>query len=261
MAFFDLDMPTSGGFCFLFKAGEFLEGPTPCPTSSSSCSRIVGEGSLLARRDGLVVTDLAYDAVGSLPILEEDLGIDWQSNVARLTPVDNRRDLAFGLGGERGGERILGGSGAGLSAKSILVKRFEALTGGEEVGAGRWGVSAVFFFGSRTFAGGGLGFGTGTGTDFASPSGREKAVDVESGRGVMGSIARAGVLGKVTPDEMGGGGSDSKEIVTVFEGCALNPPEVWRAVAFAVLAHKGGGLIGDGSSICTGLEALHAVGR
>lgn len=100
LLFFGFVAPTSAGFCFLFVTGEVLEiGRMQLPISTSS-SRMIGEGSLLSSREVFVPTTLELDARGSLPDLEEGLGIDWQSKVARLTPVDSRSDLAFGRKGE-----------------------------------------------------------------------------------------------------------------------------------------------------------------
>lgn len=127
------------------------------------------------------------------------------------------------------------------------------------MGAGRLGVSTAFFLGSRTFDGGGFGAWIGNGS--GATAGRKLGLEVDNSRGVMGSTSRAGVLGRVTPDEMAGGRSDSDDIVMGLEGCAFETLEACRFVGSAVLVHSGGGLTGDGSSTWTGLEALQPVGR
>jgi len=74
-------------------------------------SRTVGDGSLLASLDVLVTPGREPEALGSLPALEAGLGIDWQSKVPRLTPVESRSDFAFGL---RGGEGFGDGASCGF---------------------------------------------------------------------------------------------------------------------------------------------------
>ena len=67
-------------------------------------------------------------------------------------------------GGEGRGDGFLCGLCIGWTAKSTFVRRFEALTGGDEGGADRFGVSIGFGLGRGIFARGTLGDCTGSGS-------------------------------------------------------------------------------------------------
>jgi hypothetical protein len=141
-------------------------------------------------------------ALASPPALDAGLGIDWHINVARLTPVERRNDFGFGFGfGDGGGEGCFGGSCTGRTAKSTFVRRFEALTGGDEVGGGRLGVSTGFDLGRRIFVRGGFGVCM----DCGSGSTLDGIIGTEvTDRADTDLTASAGVLGNVTSDEMTG---------------------------------------------------------
>ena len=77
----------------------------------------------------------------------------WHNSFPRFTPVASRRHLVLRAGGEEGaggGEDSLRGNLAGCNANSMLLKRFETLTGGEEGGAGCRGVSKARTLGTGT---------------------------------------------------------------------------------------------------------------
>jgi hypothetical protein len=83
----------------------------------------------------------------------------------------------------------------------MLVRRFEAETGGDEVGGGRVGVSTGFDLGRVIFARGGLGvcMDCGAGSTLTGTAGAE----VTDG-GDTDLTSLAGVPGSVTPDETKG---------------------------------------------------------
>ena len=139
------------------------------------------------------------------------------------------------------------------------MRRFEALTGGDEFGAGRFGVSAGFDLGNRIFAGGGLGVSTGGG-------GSSNTLDCTTGAEVTGGLAFgltafAGVLGSVTSDDCTGIWSGSDEMVMTLDTGGMRVCGARAPFASAVLAHNGVVLFGGDSSPSTGLEALHPPGR
>lgn len=125
-------------------------------------------------------------------------------NVPRLTPLDSRSDLAFKFRGGGLGLAIGGATGrsstflvdsltgVGSTAKSTLVRRLAALTGGEDGSAGTCGVLAAFTLGTGTFlrgifgvcsAGRSLTAGSTRGADVTAGL----TVTLDSGGGVLGS--------------------------------------------------------------------------
>jgi hypothetical protein len=83
------------------------------------------------------------------------------------------------------------------------MRRFEALTGGDEVGAGRLGVSIGFFFGRGIF--GREAFGVSTGVVTGSANTLDGIAGAETRGGVGADLTvLAGVPGRVTLDETGG---------------------------------------------------------
>jgi hypothetical protein len=196
LAFFDLFTGLTGGdfrFAFTERVSE---------TGKSSISAGASSGSLLCKRDVLAELGFEIVALASLLALDAGLGIDWHISVARLTPVERRNDFAFGLGfGDGGGEGCFRGSCTGRTAKSTFVRRFVALTGGDEVGGGRLGVSTGFDLGRRIFACGGFGVCTdcGSGSTLDGIIGTEVTDSADTDL-----TALAGVLGSVTSDEMTG---------------------------------------------------------
>lgn len=123
-------------------------------------------GAGIAATFGTIVSSSVLEALGTVRALRvpDALGIvsargaccgsDWQSSIPRLTPVERRSDLALGCcggGGSAGGEDALRVfSLTGCTARSTLLMRLEALTGGEDVGAARLGVSIALTFGTGT---------------------------------------------------------------------------------------------------------------
>lgn len=131
----------------------------------------------------------------------------WQSNLPRFTPFGNRSDLGFRpAGGATGGDGSLGGVGsAGSScssfiAKSTLLRRLEALTGGEEGGARCFGVSKARTLGTGTFPLGILGVFAGgwwdtTGCGAGVANWRRSALAFVTFGGVPGSETSDGYAG------------------------------------------------------------------
>jgi hypothetical protein len=72
----------------------------------------------------------------------------------------------------------------------------------------------------------------------------------------FGLLTFAGVAGSVTSEDMGGTKSASEEMVMTL---AAGGMIVRLFLAFIVPVRGAGGLIGETSSPCTGLEALHPV--
>lgn len=185
-------------------------------------------------------------------------------SVPRFTPAESRSDFALGFrGGDGGGGGCLGGfltgsfAGvgwiAGCMAKSTLVNRLEALTGGEEVGACTLGVSSAFTLGTGTFPLGILGVCR-TGISTAGLTG---------GAGVMAG------WGVALASPGGVPGNDvSEDILTMLTGSASNliigAP---RGIGFAgvrgvfasdVFAHSGRAFLGARASSQAGLDSLTA---
>jgi hypothetical protein len=138
--------------------------------------------------------------------------------------VESRSDLALGCRtGEGGGEGSLRGFDIGCTAKSTLVRRFEALTGGDDGGAGRLGVSAAFTLGTGTFPRGIVGvctgdiFGVCTGGGFGGGLGLIAGADMTGALG-LGFLKPSGVLGRATSDVETGTWSDSDEMVMILSG-------------------------------------------
>jgi hypothetical protein len=165
------------------------------------------------------------------------------------------------------GFRDADGSGGGASAdlftgctaRSIFVMRLEALTGGDELGAGRFGVSAGFGFGSRILARGGFGASTRAGS--CSTLDGITGEEVTFGLG-LASVALAGELGSVTSSDVKTGmWSDSDEMVMALDTGGMRACGLRLFLASAVFAHSGVFLAGGDSSPSTGLEALHSPGR
>jgi hypothetical protein len=205
-------VPLAGDVWFSLDTIVVLAADKLLSRCSSLCSSaIAGDGSLLCMRDILGLLARGADALGSLPPLEVGLAKVWQRSVPRLTPVDRRNDFVLvlrGGGGDGGGAGCFCGLCTGWTAKSTLARQLEALTGGDEVGAGRLGVSTGFFLGSRIFAGGGLGVSMGI------VAGSSNTLEGTSSKVMTGAVgtdltALAGVLGSVTSEIR----SDSEEIV------------------------------------------------
>lgn len=170
LAFFGTTLDSaSGSFRFLFGGGEVREfdKTSACEVFPLALGN-VGDGSLVTIRDVLVTLAFDKEALDSLLALGAGCGIDWQSSVARLTPADKRKDFALGLrGGDGGGDGFLCGFCDFCTlwtAKSTFVRRFEALTGGDEARVGCLGVSIGFGLGRGIFARGILGACTGSGS-------------------------------------------------------------------------------------------------
>jgi hypothetical protein len=94
------------------------------------------------------------------------------------------------------------------------VRRFDALTGGEDVGAARFGVSTVFALGNLTLARGTFGVFTGGGS--LRTEGGSVGADVTGG--AFSLTVLAGVLGSVMSDVNIGIWSDWDEMVMAFAG-------------------------------------------
>jgi hypothetical protein len=205
-------VPLAGDLLFSLDTFVVLAADKPLSRCSSLCSSgIADDGSLLCRRDVLGLLARGADALGSLPALEAGLAKVWQRSVPRFTPTDRRNDFALvlrGGDGGGGGDCFFCGFCTVCTAKSTLVRRLEALTGGDEVGAGRLDVSTDFLLGSRILAGGGLGVSMGIVT------GSSNTLERMSGKVMMGVAgtdltALAGVLDRVISEMW----SDSEEIV------------------------------------------------
>jgi hypothetical protein len=243
-----------GDFRFPLTGGKDFEIEESSVSAYASITPdMMGDGSLLRNTDDFVVWGFDTGALASLPALDAGLGIDWHINVARLTPVERRNDFAFGLGGgDGGGEGLFCGFCTGRTAKSTLVRRFEALTGGEDVGGGRVGVWTGFDLGRDIFARGSLGVCMGCG----SWNTLDGIIGTEVFDGSDTDLTTlAGVLGSVTLDEMNGMGSDSDEMVMTWAGCGIagcGRPFLASVVPAAILT-------GEWSSPCAGLDALHPV--
>jgi hypothetical protein len=165
IAFFGTTLDSTPGSFRFFFGGEF-DKTSACEVFLLALEKVC-DGSLVTIRDVLVTLALDTEALDSLLVLGAGCGIDWQSSVARLTPADKRKDFALGLGGgDGGGDGCLCGF-CGFctlwTAKSTFVRRFEALTGGDEARVGCLGVSIGFGLGRGIFTRGTLGVCTGSG--------------------------------------------------------------------------------------------------
>jgi len=156
----------------------------------------------------------------------------------------------------------LAGFSTGCTAKSTFAMRLEALTGGDEFGAGRFGISTGFGFGSRILARGG-GFGVSAGTGFCSTLDIITGAKVTGGAGrlALASTTLAGVLGSVTSESKTGKWSDSDEMVMALDTGGMRACGLRVVLASAVFAHSGMFLAGGESSPSTGLDALQPPGR
>jgi hypothetical protein len=104
LTFFDLFTgPAGGDFRFPFAGGSTGIGISHISARPSCTSTTTGDGSLLCNRGVLAALGFETVTLAWLPGLDADLGIDWHMSVPRLTPVDRRRDFAFGLSGRDGG--------------------------------------------------------------------------------------------------------------------------------------------------------------
>ena len=161
-----------------------------------------GDGSLFATRDTVRALAFVFVTLGSLPILASCCGRAWHNSFPRFTPVESRSDLALRAGGGEGsegggggGEGSFGGTLTGCSANSILLRRFEALTGGEEGGAGRFGVSRARTLGTGTLPLGIFGVFAGA---CGGTTGR--GAGVLAVRSILFLTTLGGVLGSVTSE-------------------------------------------------------------
>lgn len=141
------------------------------------------------------------------------------------------------------------------------MTRLDALTGGDDFGAGCLGVSTGFFLGNRILGRGAFGVSGSSGTVTCSAN----TLDEIAGAGIQGGVgttftAFAGVLGSVTSDETTAG-SGSEEMVIALAGREMAAWGTRAVLASAVLAHNGTRLSGEDSSPWIGLEALHPVWR
>jgi hypothetical protein len=75
----------------------------------------------------------------------------------------------------------------------------------------------------------------------------------------FGLLTFAGVAGSVTSEDMGGTKSASEEMVMTLAAGGMVAWFIRLFLAFIVPVRGAGGLIGETSSPCTGLEALHPV--
>lgn len=137
----------------LFFGGARFAGVlvVPFPACDLTASESTGEGALLVPCDVCRTFCTAPDALCSPYVLDVRGGKFWHINVPRFTPADSRKDLALGFRGEDGGGGGLSGNmSRGRSAESTFASRFEALTGGDDVGAGCLGVSQALTLGTGT---------------------------------------------------------------------------------------------------------------
>lgn len=176
------------------------------------------------------------DALDSLPALKPGCGKDWHSRVPRFTPADKRSDLVLGFReGNGGGDGAFRGLLAGCTAKSTFVKRFDALTGGEEVGANCFGVSRALTLGTGYFPRGILG------ACRESFSGTVDPVTCLGNGGGLGldRTPPGGVLGGVTSEKVAGvsSGSESKVMISIADGGDLSGDGAF--FAFEVFVHEG----------------------
>lgn len=247
-AFSGFRLPLTGGLVLLVKddACEY------CLSSYDS----VGDGSFLMVREGIRAFAADPDGVDLLPALDPNCGRDWQSSVPRFTPAGRRSDLVFGFReGNGGGDGSFRGFLIGRTAKSTFVRRFEALTGGEEVGADALGVSSACALGTGYLTRGILGVRKEGFSDTIRAA-------IGSGTGVglgLALMRPEGVLGGVTSDRIAGlsSGSESRVITSTTGGRDFIGFRTFFATV--ILGNEDAHFCGTGLSSWIGLDALHEL--
>jgi hypothetical protein len=134
-------------------------------------------------------------------------------------------------------------------AKSTLVSLFEALTGGEEAGAGAFGFSSAFTLGTGTFPRGILGVCS---TGSSTAAGLRGGAGVTAGRAVV--VALGGVLGTDASEETWAIASTSSKVMTGASG-GIGLAGLRAVFASEVFVHNGRFFVGAGLSSCTGLDS------
>src|SRR5690242_14325120 len=134
-------------------------------------------------------------------------------------------------------------------AKSTLVSLFEALTAGEDAGAGGLGVSNAFTLGTGTFPRGILGVCS---TGFSTAAGLMGGAGVTAGLAVV--VTRGGVLGSEASEDTWATASSSSKVRTGTSG-GIGLAGLRAVFASDVFAHSDKSLFGAGLSSCTGLDS------